>query len=35
MNSSPVSEITASFDFGRDPIRVEALARSAQGRICF
>lgn len=35
MNYSPVSEITVSLDFGRDPIRVGTLARSAQGRIYF
>ncbi|MCY4378443.1 MAG: type II toxin-antitoxin system HipA family toxin [Candidatus Dadabacteria bacterium] len=35
MNYSPVSEITVSLDFGRDPLRVGTLARSAQGGIYF
>ena len=35
MNYSPVSQVTASLDFGWDPIRVGTLARSAEGRIYF
>ena len=35
MNFSPVSEVTVSLDFGRDPVRVGTLARSARGRIYF
>ena len=35
MNYSPVSHVTVSLDFGRGPIRVGRLARSAEGRIYF
>jgi len=35
MNHSPASEITASLDFGREPVHAGTLALSAEGRIYF
>ena len=35
MNYSPVSEITVSLDFGREPVHAGTLALSAEGRIYF
>ncbi len=35
MNYSPVSQVTASLDFGQKPIRAGRLARSEEGRIYF